>query len=55
MARKGGREEGEASSGRKLRRTVLAVAVVDRRHRHKMQLKRTIRKPVRLIDVCDTN
>jgi hypothetical protein len=57
MARKRGREEEEeeASSGRKLRRPELAVTVVDRRHRHKMQLKRTIRKPVRLVEVCDTN
>jgi hypothetical protein len=55
MARKRGREEEEASGGRKLRRTELAVAVVDRRHRHKMQLRRTIRKPVRLTEVCDTN
>jgi hypothetical protein len=55
MLRKRGREEEEASSGRKLRRTELAVAVVDRRHRHKMQLRRTIKKPVRFIEVCDTN
>jgi hypothetical protein len=55
MVRKRGREEDGASSGRKLRRTELAVAVVDRRHRHKMQLRRIIRKPVRLIEVCDAN
>jgi hypothetical protein len=54
MAKKRGREEEEASSGRKLRRTQLAVAVVDRTHRHKMQFRRTIRKPVCLIEVCDT-
>jgi hypothetical protein len=54
MARKRGRQE-EASNGRKLRRTEIIVAVVDRRHRHKMQLRKTIRKPVRLIEVCDTN
>jgi hypothetical protein len=53
MVRKRGREE-EASRGRKLR-TELAVPVVDRRHRHKMQLRRKIKKPVRLIEVCDTN
>jgi hypothetical protein len=52
MAKKRGREEEEASSGRKLR---TELAVVDRRHRHKMQLRRTIRRPVRLIEVCDTN
>jgi hypothetical protein len=55
MTRKRGREEEEASSGRKLRRTEIAVSVVDRRHRHKMQIRRTRRKPVRLIEVCDTN
>jgi hypothetical protein len=56
MERKRGREEEEeASGGRKLRRTELAVAVVNRRHMHKMQLRRTIRKPVRLIEDCDTN
>jgi hypothetical protein len=56
MARKRVREEKkEASSGRKLRRTAMTVAVVDRRHRHKMQLRRTIRKPVCLIEVCENN
>jgi hypothetical protein len=54
MARKRGREE-EASGGRKLRRTEIRVTVVDKRHRHKIQLRRTVRKPVRLIDVCNTN
>jgi hypothetical protein len=54
MARKRDREE-EALSGRKLRRAEMIVAVVDMRHRHKMQLRRTIRKPNRLIEVCDTN
>jgi hypothetical protein len=47
--------EEKTSSGRELRRTELAVAVVDRRHRHKIQLIKTIRKPVHLIEVCDTN
>jgi hypothetical protein len=56
IARKRGREEEEeALSGRKLRRTEMTVAVVDRRYRHKMQLRRKIRKPVRLIEVCGTN
>jgi hypothetical protein len=55
IARKRGREEEEALSGRKLRRTEMTVAVVVRRHSHKMQLRRTIRKPVRLIEFCDTN
>jgi hypothetical protein len=41
MARKRGREEEEeASSRRKLRRTEITVVVVDRRHRHKTQLRR---------------
>jgi hypothetical protein len=49
-------EEEEALSGRKLRRTdEMTVAVVNRRHRHKLQLRRTIRNPVCLIKVCDTN
>jgi hypothetical protein len=57
MVRKGGREgeEEESSGGRKLRRTELAVAVVDRTHRQKMQLRRTKWKPVRLMEVCDIN
>jgi hypothetical protein len=40
-----------------MRRTEITVAVVDiyRRHRHMMQFRRTIRKPVRLIEVCDPN
>jgi hypothetical protein len=54
MARKRGREEEEEAPSRRKLRTELAVAVVDRRQRHKMQLRRTIRKPVRLIEVCDT-
>jgi hypothetical protein len=56
MARKRGREEEgeEALSGRKLK-TEMTVAVLDRRHRHKIQLRRTIMKPVHLIKVCDTN
>jgi hypothetical protein len=32
----------------------MTVAVVDKRHRPKMQLRRTIRKPVCLIEVYDT-
>jgi hypothetical protein len=56
MARKRSKyEKEEALSGRELRRNELAVAVVDRVHRHKMQLRRTIKKPGRLIDIGDTN